>query len=270
MRVIATGTINLGGGDRDCYVLEDGTPLLGTSEVQAILGAPGKGGLGRLVSRIPSNNGQLSLPPIALILPSGIHAHGYNAEDVIDICLAYQDALLAGTLHHTQVEIAKRAAQIVRATAKTGVRALVYEATGYIHNPVRPADDFQTYYSKVVREDPMPWAECFDAEWDRLICRLWRHAYDGRPPRFGARLNRLAYDCAFGKPLTRQLKESNPDPRFGSNHHQYLQPQARIKLSQTIQVLKGIIKTSRTTKDFWHKVQVVFSDAPFQEEFAWA
>jgi hypothetical protein len=64
-------------------------------------------------------------------MTEGKEAQGFEAEDLIDICNMYIDANNAGALYKQQLPLAKQAQIIVNAFAKTGVIAVVDEATGY-------------------------------------------------------------------------------------------------------------------------------------------
>lgn len=56
---------------------------------------------------------------------------GLEASDVIDICKAYLTARQNGTLHPSQAKLAEQAEMFITACAKTGIDAIVDEATGY-------------------------------------------------------------------------------------------------------------------------------------------
>lgn len=255
------GTIDLGSGPVACFVLEEGTRVLGTSQVQGVLGAGKDRHLSRSLAAISKGSAALELRPIKFSTIGG-EALGYDAKDVVKILAAYQRAFLRGELHAKQIPIAHRAMAAIAAFASIGLRSLIDEATGY--QSVRPADDHQTAYSRFFLENMRPWQECFDSDWDKTFCRLYGHPYAGRPPLFLGNLNGLVYQYAFGKEAYESLKAKNPNPRHRSNHHQLTTDDGRIKLSQVINTVRGIAKVSRSPKDFLSKLQTVYNDVPLQ------
>lgn len=265
IRATHEGTISLGGPEPvRCYVLEDGSRILVSSQILGILGVPKRRDLDRYLARITKDSGQLSLCPRAIKTPGGQDALGYEADDVAKIFAAYQRAFLRGSLHPKQMRIAKQAMMAIEAFVHVGLRGLIDEATGY--QSVRPADDLQSHYSRIIRDTLRDWELLFDADWDRTMCRVYGHAYAGRPPRFAGKLNEMVYRLAIGDEAYEELKRRNQEPKHGTNHHQWLHENARIVLSQTIATVKGIAKVARGPHDFMHKVGVVFKNAPLQAE----
>jgi len=266
----ATGLINLGGAEPvPCDVLEDGTRVLTAAQIQGILGAAKDRNIGRSVARLTKHSGPLSLLPIAFVR-DGTECIGYTAEDVVAILRAYQRAFLAGTLHEKQKPAALAAMAAIEAFASVGLRALIDEATGFLRSDDRPANDAQSYFERVFRESRMAWEEMFDSEWDRMLCKLYGYPYAGRPPVFAGQINHMVYGFAFGDEARAELKRRNPNPRFGSNHHQDLTDEARAVLSQTIGNVKMTIKLSRSPADFMRKLSVLYKDAPLQLELGGA
>ena len=262
IRSIHQGTVNLGGIDVPCYVLEDGQRILTSSQIQGLLGAGKDRHFGRQLARLGNGSGALSLRPIEFMSPSG-EAGGFTASDVAKVLLAYQRAYLRGDLHAKQVPIALRAMAAVEAFATIGIAALIDEATGHKAKP----GEHQDAYSRIFLDVMSLWSEQFDADWDRTLCRLYGYAYAGHPPVFVRGINAMVYRLAFGEQTFEELKRRNPEPRHGKNHHQLLTEEAKIKLSQTINTVRGVAKLSRAPRDFISKLSVVFKDAPMQTEW---
>lgn len=258
-RVIARGEIDLGGGLRECFVLEDGTPVLGTSQVTALLGAAAKRDLARQIARIPRESGPLEVPPRAFLLPRAGRANGYVAEDVIDVCVAYSNAFVAGALKPQQIHIAIRAIAIVNATAKTGIRAMIYEATGF-----KPTRTLQEHYLDNLRDELAEWSQCFDSDWDSTFCNLYRLPYDGVPPRWMARVNEKFYRTVLGDALVDEMQRRNPKPEKGRNHHQQLRERAKGVIEQHIPTFRAMAMLSANAAEFWSNVRVVYKRAPLQ------
>lgn len=265
IRSTHTGTINLGGGEPvSCYVLEDGQRVLVASQIQGVLGAGKDRHLGRILSRLPSDSEALDVRPVSFVSPGG-PAKGYTASDVMAILKAFTRAFRAGALHEKQVPMAVRAIAALEACAEVGLAALIDEATGY--EKERPEGSMAAYFDKVFAKTLGDWELLFDPEWDRMLCKLYGHKYQGRPPRFVGGINHMVYLASFGEPVTDHLGDINPNPSHGHNHHQFLTDEAKRVLSNTIATFKGLIRTSRSPKDFLQKVDVVFKGAPLQLEF---
>lgn len=265
LRATHEGTINLGGPEPvRCHVLEDGSRVLISAQIQELLLAGKDRHFRRMIARIPNDSEPLSLQPRTFKSLAGPDAIGYEADDVAKVFVAYQRAYLRGTLHHKQVPIAKQAMMAIEAFVHVGLRGLIDEATGY--QAVRPADDLRGHFSRFIRDTIRDWELLFDDDWDRTMCRVYGHPYTGRPPRFAGKLNEMVYRLAIGDEAYEELKRRNQEPRFGQNHHQWLQESARIAVSQTLATVKGIAKVARGPRDFMHKVGVVFKGAPLQEE----
>jgi hypothetical protein len=266
MRSIKSATINLGGPEPvACDVLEDHTRVVTAAQIQGILGVTENRHLARSVARLSKVSGGLTLRPIAFVR-DGTECVGYTADDVVAILRAYQRAFLSGALRKNQEPIAMAAMAAIEAFAAVGLRAMIDEATGFLHSPDRPVNDAQGYFERVFRERRMAWEEMFDAEWDRMLCKLYGYEYTGRPPVFVRGLNAMVYRFAFGVDAHDELKRRNPNPQHHSNHHQELTDEARIVLSQTISNVKMTIRLSRGPADFMRKLGVLYKDAPLQLE----
>ncbi len=256
------GTIDLGNGPTACYVLEDGQRILVASQIQGILGSSKNGHLGRQIARLDHGSKELNLRPVSFLSPGG-PALGYSAEDVAKVLAAYQRAFLNGTLHSSQEKIARRAMAAIECFIVIGLDALIDEATG--HKGKR--DEYQSTYARLFLDKARMWEEQFDSDWDKTLCRLYGYAYEGRPPVFVRGLNAMVYRLAFGEEAFAELKRRNPEPSHHKNHHQLITDEGKVKLSQTINTVRGIAKLSRTPKDFLTKLGVVYKGAPFQAEW---
>lgn len=125
----------------------------------------------------------------------GIVAKGILATAIPDLCDVWLRAREAGSLHHTQVALAARAEMLVRALAKTGIVALVDEATGY--EKVRDRDALQALLDAYLRTELAAWAKRFPDEFYEQIFRLrgwqWKGMGEGRPQCVGKYTKDLVY-----------------------------------------------------------------------------
>src|SRR2546428_2487603 len=128
------GQLTFGDVTLECHVLNDGRRVLTQREVvRVISGGRESGNLGRYLGRIPLFGDDFEMgPTIAFKIPgSGVHAVGYEATLLIEICTRYLEARERNLLKGSQMKLAKQAEIIVRACAKVGILALIDEATGY-------------------------------------------------------------------------------------------------------------------------------------------
>jgi hypothetical protein len=269
LKAIAEGKLF---GAVDCYVLEDGTRVLSKRGMVHMLSAGTKAGesidsgdlgsehkpsnLGQYLKRLPSRFAGLAVSTnVEFILPGGRVGHGIDTKTVTAICRAYVEAQLAGELRESQRHLAQHAMELLSASADVGVAALVDEATGY--EKVRPDGDM----AKIFRDAMGVWQEAFSPELVRYLCRLgiageknatWT---SGSCPRPLAQAFRQIYDLILGKQAARELKKRNPEPRYGSNHHQWLTDEARALLKQNMGVVLCCARTSNSRAEFWQRLK---------------
>lgn len=161
--VLLGAKLSLGGVEVDCYVTEDGERLIAGRGMQEVLklvdedlpqsGQKPGSRLTRLLSNktlnplIYKNKSQDHFDPKKRRYQGRIIA-GFNAEMLVDICEGMLEARAQGALKTArQGIIAAQCELIMRGLAKTGIVALIDEATGYQN--LRPADGLRTYFDQV-------------------------------------------------------------------------------------------------------------------------
>lgn len=94
--------------------------------------------------------------------------NGYDATHLIDLCQAILKANQAGRLKSQQDEVAKQAAIVVSASAKSGIKGLVYALAGYSPTANEVIEAFKRY----VQEEAKKYEKEFPPElyinWHRL------------------------------------------------------------------------------------------------------
>ena len=78
--------------------------------------------------------------------------HGYDVTILIDLCKAIIEADRDGALHSRQRGIAKQASLIVGASAKLGIRDLVYALSGFDATREETIRAFRVYVADEARE----------------------------------------------------------------------------------------------------------------------
>jgi hypothetical protein len=224
-----------------CAVLEDGTRLVSHRGVADVLGRA-RGGKSTAIEDgdlpavfAPSNltKGNDSHPfrmenfvPIAYRDPRGGRiAMGLRAELLPEICELWLRARDEGLLRANQVHTAARADLLMRGFARTGVIALVDEATGYQRD--RALGELQTILERYIAKELLPWTKRFPDDFFAQTFRLhkWRFVPGSvrRPRCVGTFINRVVYE-RLPPGVLEDLQRVNPAVagRRRHKHHQLL------------------------------------------------
>ena len=249
------GKLKIGEKELECYVLDNGTRVLSSRQAIRVLA--------RGNQNVSTVMGSKRLKPflsqalnavtdfekgILIEFHSGQPgiAQGVRAELFMDMCNAYSDARDAGALTKQQEHIGIASNKIIKSCAKIGIIALIDEATGY--QAIRPKDELQTKLQLWLAAAPKEWELLFPmALWEELA-RLIGYTGDithHRPQVFGRYVNEFIYGL-LDADLPAILKERNPHPSYGRNHHQHLTAEGRIRARQQIWMIIGVLKTCET------------------------
>lgn len=228
-----TGIIKIGGASIPCAVLDDGRRVVWQREVVGLLTGNKKGGLSRyltaanLAAYAPEKFriGDFDETAIAFEM-DGRKAHGFEAEDIVDICRMYMMARRADALLPSQIHLAAQAEIIVLSFAKIGLAALIDEATGY--QEVRDRKALQALLDTYLRKEHAAWAKRFPDEFYREMFRLrgWEYptVSGGKPGVVGRYTIDLVYE-RIAPGLVKELEERNPKSESGyrkAKHHQWM------------------------------------------------
>jgi P63C domain len=262
------GSLDLGGIIIECHVLSDHRRVLTQREVVRVI-SDGResGNLQRYLQRNPAiDDNFLDGRTIDFLVPGGNRANGYEAEVLIEICDKYLEARAQNRLKPSQAKLALQSEIVTRACAKVGIIALVDEATGF--QRVRKEQALQLKLQAFIAEDLQEWARMFPAEFWYELARLEGVQYSPRhrPLRWGRYIMMFVYD-AIDSDIGEKLREKNPNPRFLSNHHQWLKQHGREKVNNQIQRVIAVMKLCRDMRDFRAKFAHVFQKTPLQMTF---
>ena len=94
----------------------------------------------------------------------------YDASILPAVCDIWLRARAAGALQKQQLPKAQKAEILTRALARTGIVALIDEATGY--EKIRPQNALEAYLNLVIRKELAAWAKKFPDEFYENIYRL--------------------------------------------------------------------------------------------------
>jgi hypothetical protein len=265
--VIATGV--LFDGAAECYVLDDGRRVISQRGILRALrgsgngGGPGNADLARFLGRIPERFRHFeAVPEIEFDSPTGV-ANGREGRFLTDLCRAYAEAFAAGALHHTQARIASNAVRVLSAIASVGIEALIDEATGYQAN--RPRDYLARRLDRYLRTDPAAWERTFPPELVRALAPLYGLAYaTGAYPLALRSAFGFIYDVVLGSEVAAELRRRNPDPRFGSNHHQFLRADVRRLVADDLRIIQVLAEQSASWSEFRARMLAHYRGAPLQ------
>ena len=247
----------------DCYVLDDGRRVVSQRGIVKALSGREGGGLAPYLDKLPNRFAGLQAgAEIDFQGPTG-PAKGREAMWLVDFLMAYDEADDAGELHHTQRHLARQARQLLRALAKVGIVALVDEATHY--QEVRNPNELAMVLRAVLAEQAGDWERLWNVHIVGPLCRLHGERFEGgKQPRWLASTYDKIYRLLLGDEVVRELKERNPVPRHGSNHHQWLTPAARTIVANQLHVVAALAETSSSKRDFWERMNHRYANKPLQ------
>jgi hypothetical protein len=256
------GSLQIGDVTLECHVLNDTRRVLTAREVvRALRGTRSNPpSLHRYLDALPAYVPGMFDQQIMDFRIPGLPqtAMGLEATVFIEICDMYITAHERGKLRANQANLAKMASIIVRACAKTGIDALIDEATGY--QEVRAKHALQVKLQAFIAEDMQKWVKTFPDEFWLELARLEGIRYQARhrPLRWGNYVLRFVYS-AMDPDVARKLKEMNPNPHYKQNLHQYLRDFGRDRLHQQLGGVIAIMRQCEDMNEFRRRFAKVFA-----------
>lgn len=267
------GALSLGGEDIECYVLDDGTRVISlTSAIRSTEGGDAGGNISK-VAGVAGLRAHLDYEAMvgALVdfsipgLPR--NGKGITTEWFERMLTAYVDAALDPevTLTAKQRETARRCQVLQRGLIRTGLDALVDEATGY--QRVRADDALQFKLKAFIAEELRGWEKTFpDALWYEFG-RLsgWADPLKNRPQWWGKLVVWLIYDT-LDADVAEYLRNNRPPS--GVRWHQQLTENVGVRalVSRCYEVV-GLAKECFDLADLRDKVAKHYGTKPFQLAF---
>ena len=256
------GSIKIGEIDIKCAVLSNEKRVFFQREVVGAITGNKKGGLDRYLK---SKNLQPYVPEkfkgekwdqgIVRFESGGFEAHGFEAEDLIDICNMYINAQNKGELYKSQESLAKQAQIIVNAFAKTGVIAVIDEATGY--QKYRNKDALRLLVESYIIEEARQWMKEFPDEFFYELDRIYNNPQttpQKRPKYYGKFINTYIYDPIENGLILEKLNKLNPTDQKGARKkrlHQFLNEEKGIQvLRNRIGKVTALLQISPSNRRF--------------------
>ena len=259
------GELNIAGSIIPCAVIEteDGPiRLVVQREVVGLLTGNKKGGLQRYLNPpnlqpfLPEKFKNKTLDQATYVVELfGKKAHGFEGEDIVDICKMYLEARKKKAILPNQQHLADRAEIIVTALAKTGITALIDEATGY--QRIRARDALQAYIAKVIRKELAAWTKKFPDEFYEEMYRLkkWQWFVNStKHPMLAAKYTADIVYSRLGPGILDELQKLNPRTEKGrrrNKHHQWLTDDVgHPQLAQHLYAVISLMKVSDSWEQF--------------------
>jgi hypothetical protein len=265
------GLLKIGSVELPVYVLDDGRRVISrTGATDVLTGRKGGGnlesyvGVGALKGYIPEDWHDYMIE-FAIPGVQNKTVRGMAADTFLDICRAYVQALDDGALvTDRQRDIAAKASMFLAACAKVGLVALIDEATGYQYE--RAEDALQFKLRLFLEEEMRKWEATFPEELWREFGRLtnWSGSINHRPKYWGKLVMELVYEY-LDPDVAEWLREHNPKPQKGQNHHQWLSSQYGLrKLVEHIWMVIGLAKACQSMPELKARMAEIYGRQPVQ------
>jgi hypothetical protein len=268
------------GIDVECYVLNDEqkTAVISQRGMGVALGFSTQGG-GRFPKFI---NGKTISPYLGLDLkeklenplvfqgpravsgpPAVNKIHGFDVTLLIDVCKAIVAAETDGKLLKNQEGIAKQAHVILNASAKAGIKGLVYALSGYDATREEVVSAFKFYVREEAREYEKEFPDQLYAEWYRLY--ELPKPEKNKPWKFKhLTVDQVWYPLAHSSGKVYQLTQAKR-AEVGERRkklHQFLSEIGVKALRTHLGQLLGIARISRTKHEYEGHVEQLFGEQP--------
>lgn len=200
-------------------------------------------------------------PPTVSGVPSIETIYGFDVTLLIDICKAIITAEAQGKLLSSQHNIAKQAHVILGASAKAGIKGLVYALAGYDATKEEVIAAFKLYVQQEARDYEREFPEQLYEQWYRLY-RIPKPEKN-RPWKF----KHLTIDQVY-RPLAKssgkilkltQEQRDNSKARY-KKLHQFLSEIGVKALRTHLGQLLGIARISRSKQDYEGHFKELFGD----------
>lgn len=268
-----------------CYVLDDGRRVLAQRGLKSAIGMSASGGtsgaqrVARFVESLAAkgiDTKDLAVRinnPILFQTPAGGKVtYGYEAEMLPDLCDVIWEAAQQHLLQKQQRHIGIQAQAVTRALAKTGIIALVDEATGY--QEVRPRDELSEILQRFISKELRPWVRRFPFQFYEKIFELkgWDTSEltpnSPKPREVGRITDDLIYKrlAPFVRSELRRLVPRDEKGRLVTKLHRHLTDDiGHPKLEKHIAVTLALMNVSPTWAAFMDNMDKVLP--PFGKNY---
>lgn len=225
--------LKLGKVELPCYVLNNGMRVFSGRGIQKALGAESSSGL--WLSKFVNSKA------ITWNLKTGVlrqfnepikfkrngaggsqsETYGYEATLLIDLCSAIIDAFENPDFEINSIYY-KEANVILRAVAKTGIIALVDEATGYDKAKERSKNELQNWLSKFINAEAEKWVKMFPDQFFEDVNKMRGWSWDCKTQYMGKIINDIVYE-RIAPFVLQELRRKNPKLANGNRRYKFHQ-----------------------------------------------
>ena len=263
------------GTDVDCYVLNDEqkTAVISQTGMGQALGLSSRGNAfprflasKAMESVVGAQLREKIEQPLRFQWSSGgaqpsVIVNGFDATLLVDVCKAIVAAEAKGKLNRQQAHVAKQAHLILGASAKAGIKGLVYALSGYDVTKEEVIAAFKFYVREEARDYEREFPEQLYEEWYRLY-QIPRPEKN-RPWKFKHLTENQVYRPlakSSGKilELTKAQRESSKS-RW-KRLHQFLSEIGVKALRNQLGQLLGIARISRSKDEYERHFQTLFGE----------
>lgn len=146
---------------------------------------------------------------------------GYEATLLIDLCSAIIDAYENPDFEVSETYY-REANVILRAVAKTGIIALVDEATGYDKAKERSKTELQDWLAKYINAEADKWVKMFPDSFFEDIYKMRGWSWDCKPRYIGKIINDIVYE-RIAPFILEELRKKNPKLANGTRRYKFHQ-----------------------------------------------
>lgn len=218
------GPLKIMESEIDCYILEDGTPILNKGKMMKAIGRQWKGASRTdMPNFIGAVNLQKFIKPDLEEKLKGIEFYdgarlisGYHADTLAEVCNVYLEARQAGVLTKSQLPIAQICEILLRSFAKVGLRALIYEQLGF--ERFKSPDAFRILIESYLAEEIRKWSKEFPDELFWQMDRIYgneKTTSRNRPMYYAKFLRKYIYDPIEKGAVLKKLDEKIPRDKKG-------------------------------------------------------
>ncbi len=263
-----SGTLKLADTDLEVYVLDTAQRVISLRATVKAIADVDTGKLGKYI-------GAQTLKPfidsekiLGLLVEFSIPGTqmkglGLTSEQFESICRGYVQALYKNApLTDKQREIAIKCAVLTTALARTGLDALIDEATGYQYE--RREDELQLKLRLYIAEELRDWEKTFpDGLWEEFG-RLtnWQSPLKSRPKWWGKLVIELIYDT-LDPDVAKYLRENKPEPGVHW-HRQFTENYGVRQLVERCHQIIGMAKDCTNIHELRQKVYHHYKGGTFQ------
>ena len=189
--------------------------------------------------------------------------HGYDVTLLVDFCKAVLEADAAGALQARQKATARQARVILNASAKAGIKGLVYALAGYDATRQETITAFKFYVREEAREYEKEFPDQLYAEWYRLYelpiperNKPWKfkHLTVNHVYKPLARSNGKVYDLTS----TQRAKSGKRHEKL----HQFLSEIGVKALRQHLGQLLGVARIAKDSGEYERYFRRLFGQEP--------